>query len=115
MGAAMRRTAWMLCDALALFHRYCNFVRIRKTPKCAQPMAAGAAPSPWGLDDIVAPIDARAEARKRPRVHKPGGSNPGHCPPGGRTGAVPPPFPTGPLAGNPVAAARLNGPRPRPT
>jgi hypothetical protein len=43
-----------------------NFVRIHKTLKMSPSMAAGVSHRLWSLEDIVALIDARAEAPKRP-------------------------------------------------
>jgi hypothetical protein len=50
------------CDALALFYAYHNFVRIHKSLKCTLAMATGISKTLWSMDDIVALIDARAEA-----------------------------------------------------
>jgi IS1 family transposase len=57
---------WMVC-LYAAFH---NFVRIHKTLRCTPAMAAGLSKTLWSMDDLVAMIDAQAEAPKRPRVYK---------------------------------------------
>jgi IS1 family transposase len=58
--------------ALALYFTFYNFVRMHKTLKCSPAMAAGLSKTLWSMEDIVALIDARAEAPKRPRVYKVG-------------------------------------------
>jgi IS1 family transposase len=63
------------CHTLALFYVFYNFVRIHKTLKCTPAMAAGVTTKLWNIDDILALIDARAEAPKRPTVYKLGISN----------------------------------------
>lgn len=50
--------------ALALYFTFYNFVRIHKTLKVAPAMAAGISNTLWSMADIVALIDARAEAPK---------------------------------------------------
>ena len=61
----------MVC-LYTVFH---NFVRIHKTLKCTPAMAAGLTPKLWSMTDLVAMIDAAAEAPKRPRVYKVRNSN----------------------------------------
>ena len=55
------------CHALALYLRVYNFVRIHKTLQCS-PGDGGRRDEAalWSMDDIVALIDARAEAPKPP-------------------------------------------------
>ena len=56
----------MVC-LYTVFH---NFVRIHTTLRCTPAMAAGLSPTLWNMDNILALIDARAEAPKRPPVYK---------------------------------------------
>ncbi len=58
------------CHALALYFMFYNFVRIHKTLKVTPAMAAGMTDRLWSMEDIVARIDARAEAPKRPGRYK---------------------------------------------
>ena len=50
--------------ALALYFTFYNFVRTHKTLKCSPTMAAGISKTLWSMEDVVALIDARAEAPK---------------------------------------------------
>ena len=56
----------MVC-LYTVFH---NFVRIHKTLRCTPAMPAGLSKTLWGMDDLVAMIDAQAPAPNRPRVYK---------------------------------------------
>jgi IS1 family transposase len=62
---------WMVCFYTA-FH---NFVRIHKTLRRTPAMVAGLTKTLWSMDDLVAMIDAQAEAPKQPRVYKVRNSN----------------------------------------
>jgi IS1 family transposase len=52
--------------AQALYFMFYNFVRMHKTLRMSPAMAAGISAKLWELADIVALIDARADAPKRP-------------------------------------------------
>jgi IS1 family transposase len=56
----------MVC-LYTVFH---NFVRMHKTLRCTPAMAAGLTDKLWSMADLVAMIDAVAEAPKRPRSIK---------------------------------------------
>jgi hypothetical protein len=60
---------------VCLYTVWYNFVRMHKTLRCSPAMAAGLSKTLWSMEDIVALIDARAEAPKRPRVYKVRNSN----------------------------------------
>lgn len=49
---------------VALYTVWYNFVRIHKTLRCSPAMAAGVSDRLWSMEDVVALIDARAEAPK---------------------------------------------------
>jgi len=55
---------------VSLYTVFHNYVRINKTLRCTPAMAAGLIKTLWGMNDLVAMIDAQAEAPKRPRVYK---------------------------------------------
>jgi hypothetical protein len=52
--------------AVALHVMFYNFTRIHSTLRMSPAMAAGVTNRLWNMNDIVALIDARAEAPKRP-------------------------------------------------
>src|SRR3954453_21064773 len=58
------------CHALALYFVFYNFVRVHKTLRVMPAMAAGISDRLWSMEDIVALIDARAEAPKRPATYR---------------------------------------------
>jgi len=49
---------------VSLYTVWYNFVRIHKTLKVSPAMAVGISPTLWSMEDVVALIDARAEAPK---------------------------------------------------
>jgi hypothetical protein len=55
---------------VCLYTVFYNFVRMHKTLRCSLAMAAGLPPTLWSMEDVVALIDARAGAPKRPRAYK---------------------------------------------
>jgi hypothetical protein len=55
---------------VSLYTVWYNFVRIHKTLRVAPAMAAGVSSKLWEMADVVALIDAKAEAPKRPAVYK---------------------------------------------
>ena len=57
--------------ALALYFTFYNFARQHKTLRCSPAMAAGLSKTLWGMEDIVALIDAQAEPTKRRGPYKP--------------------------------------------
>jgi hypothetical protein len=58
------------CHALALYFAYYNFVKQHSTLRMSPAMAAGIETRLWDMTDIVALMDARAEAPKRPANYK---------------------------------------------
>jgi IS1 family transposase len=58
------------CHALALYFVYYNFVRRHQTLRVSPAMAAGISDRLWDMTDIVALIDAREEAPKRPATYR---------------------------------------------
>ena len=57
-------------DMVALYTVWYNFTRIHKTLRCSPAMAAGLSTTLWSMENVVALIDARAEAPKRPMMYK---------------------------------------------
>ena len=58
------------CHALALYFAYYNFVKVHSTLRVSPAMAAGIETRLWDMSDIVALIDARAEAPKRSATYR---------------------------------------------
>ena len=58
------------CHMIYLYATWFNFVRIHKTLRVTPAMAAGLTGTLWGMEDLVAMIDARAEAPKRPATYR---------------------------------------------
>lgn len=57
---------------VALYTTWYNFARIHKTLRVAPAMAAGLSDRLWSMEDVVALMEARAEAPRRARVYKMG-------------------------------------------
>ena len=57
--------------ALALYFTFYNFCRVHKTLRCSPAMAAGVSKTLWSMEDVVALIDAAAEAPKARGPYKP--------------------------------------------
>jgi hypothetical protein len=55
---------------VSLYTVWYNYVRQHKTLRCSPAMAAGLSKTLRSMEGIVALIDAKAEAPKRPRVYK---------------------------------------------
>lgn len=58
------------CHALALYFAFYNFVEVHSTLRTSPAMAAGIESRVWEMADIVALIDTRAEAPKRPATYR---------------------------------------------
>ena len=56
---------------VALYTIWYNFVRQHKTLRCSPAMAAGLTGTLWSMEDVVALIDAGAEAPKARGTYKP--------------------------------------------
>ena len=68
---AFSRKAENHAHMVALYTTWFNFVRIHKTLKCSPAMSAGLSTTLWSMEDLVALIDARAEAPKARGPYKP--------------------------------------------
>jgi IS1 family transposase len=55
---------------VSLYTVWYNFVRMHKTLRMSPAMAAGLSKTLWSMEDIVALMDAKVEAPKRPRMYK---------------------------------------------
>jgi IS1 family transposase len=58
------------CHSLALYFTFYNFVKQHSTLRMSPAMAAGIETRLWEMSDIVALIDARADAPKRPATYR---------------------------------------------
>lgn len=58
------------CHMVALYTVWYNFVRINTAVKMSPAMGAGVSSRLWEMSDIVALIDAREEAPKRPATYR---------------------------------------------
>jgi IS1 family transposase len=58
------------CHMVALYTVWYNYARINSAVKMAPAMAAGVSSRLWEMSDIVALIDAREEAPKRPATYR---------------------------------------------
>ncbi len=67
---AFSKKALAHAHAIALYFTFYNFIRQHKTLRCSPAMAAGISKTLWSMEDVVALIDAKAEAPKRPRMYK---------------------------------------------
>jgi len=54
---------------VSLYTLWYNFIRQHKTLRCSPAMAAGISKTLWSMEDVVALIDAKADAPKRPRMY----------------------------------------------
>ncbi len=61
---AFSRKAENHAHSIALHYMHYNFVRIHKTLRCSPAMAAGVSSKLWNMADIIAMMDARADAPK---------------------------------------------------
>ena len=57
--------------APALYFTFHNFCRVHKTLRCSPAMAAGMSKTLWSMEDVVALINAAAEAPKARGPYKP--------------------------------------------
>jgi IS1 family transposase len=61
------------CHSLALYFTYYNFVKVHSTLRMSPAMAAGIETRLWEMSDIVAIMDARETAPKRPATYRKAG------------------------------------------